>query len=315
MSETSASALDAPLPARWGRVQRWKNTLIYWFVLALVTLARRVPLRAARRIGRGLGALAARVDRPDRARATAQIAAALPELEPRLHGRIAREMFKHLGMCAAEMLHLDRVLVGPPPVMLSSEQRALIDEALAEGRGVIAVSGHIGNWELLPQVVARAGFPISGIARPLYDPRLTRLAHRMRTQSGMKMIWRGDAAVSKDMLRVFRNREILALLIDQDTKVQGAFVPFFGRPAHTPTAAAALALRFEAPIIVAWCHRVAEGFALHFERHRFTSSGDHERDVTELTAQLTARLEHAIRAAPAQWVWLHRRWKRQPPRA
>ena len=90
-------------------------------------------------------------------------------------------------------------------------------------------------------------------------------------------------------------------------------VPFFGQPAHTPAAAALLALRFDAPIILGWCLRVGDGFQLHFERHPVRKTADRDRDIHELTAELTARLEAAIIQAPAQWVWFHRRWKTRPP--
>jgi KDO2-lipid IV(A) lauroyltransferase len=237
----------------------------------------------------------------------------LPTLEPRFHQRIAGEMFEHLGLSAVEVLKADQLFASGGGPVLSAEQHALVADALSEGKGVVLVGGHIGNWELLSHAYARAGLPMNAIAKPLYDPRLTALADRMRRQFGTKILWRGEASVGKDMLRVFKRGEILGLLIDQDTKVQGTFVPFFGRLAYTPIAAATLAMRFEAPIILSWAQRYPDGFEVHVERLRFAASGEGERDVAELTAQLTARLEKAIRRVPAQWVWLHKRWKTRPP--
>lgn len=124
----------------------------------------------------------------------------------------------------------------------------------------------------------------------------------------MKVLWRGKPQVGKDMLRIFKRNEILGLLIDQDTRVQGAFVPFFGKPAYTPIAAAALASRFEAPIVLAWAYRYGDGFDVHVERFEYSA----EASVEEVTAQLTARIEKAIKQRPAQWVWLHDRWRTKP---
>ena len=301
------------LPARWGLFQRWKNTFIYWVIVCAIAVARLFPLRLLRFWGAWAGRLAGLLAVGERRRAVKHLAESLPGLEPRFHRRIAGDMFEHLGLSAVEVLKADRLFARGEGPVLSAEQKTLVAEALSGGKGVVLVGGHIGNWELLSHAYARAGLPMNAIAKPLYDPRLTVLADKMRAQFGTKILWRGETSVGKDMLRVFKRGEILGLLIDQDTRVQGTFVPFFGRPAYTPIAAAALALRFEAPIILSWAHRYPEGFEVHVERFRFTPSGDSERDVQELTAQLTAKLEKAIRARPAQWVWLHKRWKTKPP--
>jgi KDO2-lipid IV(A) lauroyltransferase len=294
-------------------VQRWKNTLIYWVIVCAIAVARLFPLWLLRWWGGWAGRVAGFFAVRERRRAVQHLAESLPALEPRFYRRIAGEMFEHLGVSAVEVLKADRLFARGQGPALSAEQLLLVADALSEGKGAVLVGGHIGNWERLSHAYARAGLPLTAIAKPLYDPRLTALADRMRRQYGTNILWRGDASVGKDMLRVFKRGEILGLLIDQDTKVQGTFVPFFGRPAYTPIAAAALALRFTAPIILSWAHRYPDGFDVHVERFRFTPSGDGERDVTELTAQLTAKLEKAIRKVPAQWVWLHKRWKTRPP--
>ncbi len=307
-----SEVLEAPLPAHWGPWQRAKNAVIYGFVAACLRALAWVPFRAVELFGLGLGVLAPLVARTERRRALEHLAVAFPESSPRERRRLVRRMFRHLGRAAAEVVHLRRFLEGRRAVALSPEQRALLDAAFAEGKGVVAVTGHVGNWELLAQVVAKAGYPITAIAKPTYDPRLTRLVHEGRTRYGMRVIWRGDSGASKDMIAVFKGGGMLALLIDQDTKVQGDFVPFFGRPAYTPTAAAALALRFGSPVIVAWHHRRGREHALHFERLAFEPGADREGDTLRLTALMTARLEQAIREAPEQWVWMHRRWRRRP---
>ncbi len=301
------------LPARWGTVQRWKNTLIYWVIVCAIAVARLFPLWFLRWWGAWAGRAAGVLAIGERRRAIKQLSEAFPDYPRRHHARIASEMFEHLGVCAVEVLKADTVFRRGEGPALTAEQQVVIAEALAEGKGVVLVGGHIGNWELLSHAYARAGLPLNAIAKPLYDPRLTALADTMRRQFGTKILWRGDASVGKDMLRVFKRGEILGLLIDQDTRVQGTFVPFFGKLAYTPIAAAALALRFGAPIILSWSNRYPDGYEVHVERYHFTPTGDGGRDIDELTAQLTAKLEKAIKRYPAQWVWLHKRWKTRPP--
>jgi Kdo2-lipid IVA lauroyltransferase/acyltransferase len=113
---------------------------------------------------------------------------------------------------------------------------------LAEGKGAIVISGHVGSWEILGQAVANAGFPLTTIATPFYDPRLTRWMNSWRTQLGMKILWR-EGNSRKTILRVLRQNELIGFLIDQNTKTAGDYVTLFGRPAFTPIIPAAIAPR------------------------------------------------------------------------
>lgn len=300
--------LNAPLPERWSTRQRIKNTLILKVVknafqilknIGLGKLMSCVPVLA--RIGYWGAAR-------DRNRAIVQLQQALNISEPEA-ALLTKKMFKHFGKVAMEWIHKETLLSEHPDLQLSAKHRQIFEEALGEENGVIAVTGHIGNWELLAQMVAKAQLPVVSVARPTYDPRLTRLVDSMRSTQGMKVLWRGSSSSPRDILRVFKDNHILGLLIDQDTKVQSTFVPFFGKPASTPTAAASLALRKKTPIIIGWLHRTEHGFKPHFERYHYEVSGDKPADVQKITAEITARLEFAIREHPEQWVWLHKRWK------
>jgi KDO2-lipid IV(A) lauroyltransferase len=178
---------------------------------------------------------------------------------------------------------------------------------------VLFVSGHVGNWELLARRVALAGYPCQTIAKETTDPRLTRLVERFRAAGKLKSIWRGQDGAAKAMLKALKGGEILGMLIDQDTKVQSVHVPFFGHPASTPRAAADLALRTGAAVVVGFCQRQADGrYRVAMKQVEPESTGDREADAVALTAKMTWEIEQAIRRAPAQWVWMHRRWKTQP---
>jgi KDO2-lipid IV(A) lauroyltransferase len=192
-------------------------------------------------------------------------------------------------------------------------ERRLLENALARGRGVLFVSGHVGNWELLARRVALAGLPASTIAKESSDWRLTRLVERFRTQGHVQSIWRGQQGAAKRMLRVLKSGGILGFLIDQDTAVQSIFVRFFGHPAATPRAAADLALKTGAAVVVGFCQRKEDGrYQLSMKEILPKQTGGVESDVVALTQDLTAEIESAIRRTPEQWVWMHRRWKSQP---
>src|SRR5262249_61815652 len=114
-------------------------------------------------------------------------------------------------------------------------------------------TGHIGSWELLMRRCLQAGYPVIAVGREAPDERTTALIDRMRGAG--KTIWRGAPSAGRQLLRAFRDNHIVAMLIDQDTRVQGLFVPFFGEAAFTPRAPAHLALRTGPTIVSIFLHR------------------------------------------------------------
>ena len=188
-----------------------------------------------------------------------------------------------------------------------------ITAALAEGRGLLAVAGHVGNWELLAATMAARGFPITVVARRVNDMRFHALIARFRTGAGLEVLLRDDPAFLTTVRDALRRNRIVALLVDQDTgRGAGVFVPFFGRLARTPPGAALLALRTHTPIVTAFIERRAGGGHLIRIRPVPTDGRRGRGEVMALTAKFTAEIEAQIRRAPAEWVWWHERWRRQP---
>jgi KDO2-lipid IV(A) lauroyltransferase len=252
--------------------------------------------------------------RKDRDQALASLGTAFPHLTEKERLSLARDCFRHLGQSALELAcirQIDRRIESL--VEWPEGDRQILEAAIKRGKGVVFVSGHIGNWELLARRVALAGFPSQSIAKEASDPRTTKMIERFRQQGRVGSIWRGQPGAAKQMLRALKAGEILGLVIDQDTKVQSLFVPFFGRPAATPRAPADLALRTGAAVVVGVCQRQKDGrYRLTMREIEPRSTGDKEVDAVWLTAALSSALEEAIRRAPEQWVWMHRRWKTQP---
>jgi Kdo2-lipid IVA lauroyltransferase/acyltransferase len=274
-----------------------KNTLLYVLMRGGLFAVERLPLRGFIRL---LGCLSPFIFRREARRAEEHLRATLPHLDA---AKTTRRMFVHFSESLWELSRLRRSVPD-----LDAQARKVLAEALAEGKGAVVISGHVGNWEILGQAIAAAGFSIATIATPFYDPRVTKWLDEWRTQRGLKILWRAGNS-GKAILRVLRGNNLMAFLIDQDTNTAGDYVPFFGRPAFTPTTPAALALRTGAPVIFCWHHRRGKRHQITIERLLYNRSGNHQRDVLALTAQLTARLETVIRAAPEQWVWMHRRWR------
>lgn len=297
------------------RLKRLKRFLRYGLIRALVFLVSLLPLRWALRVGAGAGALGFRFAGSARRKALEGLAIAFPELSEAERLALARRNFSHLGACAAEICcyrQIDRDIESW--VELPEADRKLLADAMAEGKGVIFVSGHVGNFELLARRLAKEGYPSQTIAAETSDPRTTAFIERVRLSGGVKTVWRGRDGAARVLLRALHKGELLGMLIDQDTRVQGVFVDFFGRKAHTPRAAADLALRTGAALVCGFIARQPDGrHRLALERIAALPTGDREADVVRVTQALTDAIEAAIRRQPHAWVWMHPRWKTRPP--
>lgn len=300
-------------PPPWSK--RFKRLVRFYALRAVLSGVYLLPLGWAQRVGDALGELGFRLARSERRKALASLGLAFPELSPLERLGLARRTFRHLGRCALEIACAAKIAPRLEQFMeWPAEDRALMESVLARKKGVVFVTGHIGNWELMGSRVARAGFPVRAVAKEMTDARMTAFADRFRAQGQVHSIWRGQPGAVKKILRALKDGELLTLLIDQDTRVQNVFVPFFGRLAATPRAAADFSLRMGAPTMVAWCHRRKDGgYRIHMREVLHPTTGDREQDTLALTAALTSELERAIRAAPEQWVWMHQRWKTKPP--
>lgn len=287
---------------------------------ALVRCALRLlgllPLRPALAVGFAAGWIAHRFAFGTRRLALAHLALAFPEKTEAEREAIAQGMFVNLGRSALEFAAVrsfdarlgEYVELSPP---------TLLNEVIARGKGMVFVTGHVGNWELLARRIARAGIPNAVIAKASSDTALNAAAERVRAEGGVTTLWRESADTGRAIIRTFRQGKALGLLIDQDTKVQGVFVPFFGRLAFTPRAAADFAIRFGAPVVVGTIHRRGprpeDGHVLTVTEIPFASDPpDREAEVIRLTAACSAALEAAIRRHPEEWVWMHERWKTRP---
>ncbi len=287
--------------------RRAKNWLIYHAVHAAMRLIGGTPDRFQGALARFLAAAGWLLAAAPRDLALSQMSRALRRsragVEP-----LARGLFLHLARSAVEICRYLRCPQRAPAIRVGAPSRAALEEALAQGKGVVFVTGHMGNWELMASGLAHLGYPISAVAKASYDPRFTALMDKARQSAGVQPIYRGRPGSVAAMLRALRSNRVLGLLIDQDTKVPSAFVPFFGRPAKTPLGAAVLSRRCGAAVVVGTCRRCRRGrLEVHIEGVSLEGMDD-----VAATAHLTALLEARIRRRPSQWLWFHERWKSAP---
>jgi len=226
--------------------------------------------------------------------------------------RIAKSVFVNQAKNLADFLLGDRVNKTSIRRLVSTEGIEHLEQAYRQGKGVILVTGHIGNWEILAAYLALAGFPLSVIGRRLNYPRLNKLLVTQRQSWGMEVIDRDTAG--RPLIKAIRNKRLVGVLIDQDTKVSGVFVPFFGRPAHTPTGPIIAAYRTGALIVpIAIFRRPDDTYkVVTHPPVRFERSLDQKKAILKMVETLSGILERFIRREPGQWVWMHRRWRKQP---
>jgi KDO2-lipid IV(A) lauroyltransferase len=305
-----------PRRSLWRRLRRAtrgpRNWLLARSIGGFGALVGLLPLRVGVAAGRCLGDVAHAFLVTPRGLARAHVAIAFPALDEETRARLVRETFRHAGASFAELALFAKVARDPDYVRL--EGGPVLDAALAQGRGVIAVTGHCGNWELLAAWGARMGWPITVVVRRVTDLRFHALIVRFRLAAGIEVLVRDDPNFVRAVSEALARNRIVAMLIDQDTRGAGVFVPFFGRPARTPPGAAVLALRGRVPVVTTFIERRPEGGHLIRVTPGPTGVRRARAGVEELTARLTAAIEGQIRRSPAEWVWWHQRWRRQPVR-
>ena len=224
---------------------------------------------------------------------------------------ILKKSFENLGKSLIEVVKFSQINSRNIDRMVTFEGEACLREAFAKGRGVVFVTGHTGNWELMGITLSIKGYPTNVIAAPLYDSRLDRIMNQFRSLHGVQTITRGGEKGARKILSALKNNQILGLLIDQDIEAEGVFVDFFNRKAFTPSGAASLALKSGASVILGFIHREPG------DRHVVSltgpvpliQQGTLEENIYANTAYFTKAIEETIKRHPDQWVWMHNRWQ------
>jgi len=227
--------------------------------------------------------------------------------------RISLEVFENIGKNIADVFRLRKFDWEKIKQIVETEGLEDLDRAYNKGRGLIGLSGHIGNFELLATYLSLRGYKFSVVGREIYDPRLNQLLIENRERMGFENINSADD-VRKIIFSLRQGRGV-GILADQDSKrVKGVYVDFFGRKAKTPVGPALLHLKYGFPMIpLAILRSGRYDYRIIVKKPIFfTPTGEKERDLVRITQLYTSELEKIIRENPSQWVWMHKRWRSQP---
>ncbi len=237
-------------------------------------------------------------------------------------GSLADGMFAHVGESIAEVLTIDAVLrqfrtqpraLEPIPgkFTCTSTGQEIVDEILRDSKGAVALSAHIGCFELLAAYHVQQGSRLLVVGRVPNDPSLFDLMTKIRQGYGVENLWRDEAESSKRLVQALRDGKIVAALIDQDVALENTYSTFFGLEAAVPNALIKLAIRREFPLVTSFIVRKSR-----YHHHVLTERIDYDASDPDVIDKILKvyhqRLEAIIAEYPEQWIWWHRRWRRRP---
>jgi KDO2-lipid IV(A) lauroyltransferase len=262
-----------------------------------------------------IGNLMYRFDKRHRNRAIEHLRLSFPDWPQERLEQVAKASVRNLVYLGIEVLFTTRMITharwrnhlvfknmaGPARMMLERKT------------GLIMLTGHFGNWEVVGYGLATIGFPQVGVARKLDNPYANEYIMGIREKMGLKIVDKAGATDSVE--EVLANKGIVGFIADQDAGRKGAFVDFFGRKASTYKIIGLLAMHYQVPVVIGYGRRLDEQY--HFEigvertimPHEWADKPD---QLMWITQEYTAALERIVRRDPEQYLWVHRRWKHRP---
>lgn len=272
------------------------------------------PINVNLRIARRLGRLWWRWVKRSRQRACQNVRRSFPDAAEAWVNRVARASLEHFIMMGVEMLTTPRLLRFrnyTDYVHVGRMDRLM--RVLLAGEGVILLTGHLGNWELLGYTLGLLGFNATAVARRFDNPFVDRYLMGLREIRGLTVLDKRGA--SAQSVPVLARGEPLCFIADQDAGPKGVFVDFFGRKASTYKAMALLAHEVNVPIVVGAALRRGDDFEYDVLIEEVIEPGAYRGDpyfLEHVTGRFTAAIERLARRRPEQYLWVHRRWKTRP---
>ncbi|MEB8486253.1 MULTISPECIES: lysophospholipid acyltransferase family protein [Acidithiobacillus] len=288
------------------RGQRLGTFIVKW----LLQWTARWPDTWRSRCGGGLGLIAMAALPKIRRVVDINLKIAFPDWSLARRQQLRRQNFCELGRTTLELGPIwARPLPGALNMVRAVEGAEAVDHALALGHGVILFTAHLGPWEAAVLYTGQR-WPITGMYRALRNPCMDALMRHCRERSGARQLNKERGI--RPLFRVLKKKEIIGILTDQNVDPrEGVFAPFFGYPACTTPVLGRLAARDRVPVFGMFAYRLPQGSGFRIEFVPLPDtfpSGDAVADATVMNDCM----ETAIRKAPEQYWWVHRRFKDQP---
>lgn len=276
---------------------------------AIILVFKTIPLPLRRLLFKGLFLLFYHFSPRQRMIALYNLKNSYPEKSIWELKRIARGVYRNIGLTAADFFEIPYISPSNLHEWVEFEGLENLEKAKAQGKGVLSIVAHFGNWELMTAAVPLASGPMYIIYRPLDSQVIEDMVAWVRTHKGNFLIPKQGA--TKVVRRLLKEGKVMGILNDQNVSAsEGIFVDFFNRPACTSPGTAYMALRTGAPVVAGYLFRKEDGrYKFVIEPVEIICTGDFERDLVANTQKFTAIVEDFIRKHPDQWFWIHQRWK------
>jgi KDO2-lipid IV(A) lauroyltransferase len=263
-----------------------------------------------------VGSVMYAVDRKHRDRALGNLARSFPEMPERQRRVMAKRSMQALCMLGVEVLLTTRLIrtdTFARYVELGDGFRDVLKLLLRKQQGLIMLTGHYGNWEILGYVLATLGFPTVSIARPLDNPHVSEFVFGVREKTGQRIIAKKGATA--EVVDVLDHHGVVGFIADQNAGSKGLFVDFFGRKASTYKSIALLAMQYEVPVVIGYARRIGDRFRFECACQDIIYPADWKDQpdpMRYITQRYTKAIEDFVRGDPGQYLWVHRRWKSRP---
>lgn len=215
-------------------------------------------------------------------------------------------VFEQFGRSLLESLNLAPILKDVDK-HITCDELDVVHKLRSNPKGLVVLTGHTSNWDLMAAYFIKKGFEIHAIGRPARNQALQPLLDRMRASYGLKVIWKSGQNSLKEIITLLINGRIVAGLIDQDTRAKSVYVPFFGKLTKTPSTMVELAKKYQLPVVACFIFRIGP---LKFRT--FLRQLDPSKTTEEVLRDYHEFLEELLRQYPEQWVWFHKRWRSFP---
>ncbi len=270
-----------------------------------------LSIKARNKVGSFLGVFAYYILKKRRQIAEENLIFAFPNYNISKIKKIAKGSFCNLGITFFELFAMPKMSDADLHSTIQYENIELIDEVRNRNRGIIFLSGHFGNWELLAYSIGVfTNLPITIIVKPQSNTYIDFLLNTYRTSRNNKIVSMYSAA--RTVISVITKGEVIALLADQSaTEDKDLYIDFFGRESATYKVVSDLALRFQIPIVMGFAKRQLEDatYKVKLLELDYSDLQNNKEGVLELTKRHVKILEESIRQAPDHWTWMHKRWK------
>ncbi len=272
---------------------------------------RLLPHRNALRVGGGIGLFLHDIIGIRKQVARDNVAHAFPEKDHAWVNRTVRGAYKTMGMTLAATSRIPALKGEAMERWVKVDGEEYLHEVFAKGKGALVATIHFGLWELNGAWSANRGMETTYVVAEQANPLIEDLIDEHRAAVGVHIVKRQNAM--RGIVKALRDNHLIAMMIDQSGGAGGEFIPWFSRPASTFRGIAVFALKTKSPVLMLTGRHIDGVQHVTIRPVPLTYTGDKKQDTKTLLYELHQRAEAAIREAPEQYLWLHKRWKYDPP--